>query len=87
MCTMEGDKRKAELVKELANSICPYLQMEIIFLSNHLSGWMPILDLEVWMAADLTVDWKWHRKPMASRYTILNHSALQASMNRITLVQ
>ena len=30
-----GDKRTAELVKELANTICPYLQMEIDFPSNH----------------------------------------------------
>ena len=84
---VEGDKRTAELVKELANSICPYLQMEIDFPSNHPSGWMPILDLEVRMAADKTVDWKWYRKPTASRYTILNRSAMPAPVKRITLVQ
>ena len=73
-----GDRRTAELVKELANSICPYLQMEIDFPSNHTSGWMPILDLEVQMASDKSVNWKWYKKPMASKYSILNHSAMPA---------
>ena len=82
-----GDKRTAELLKELANTICPYLQMEIYFPSNHATGWMPILDLEVRMTPDKTVDWKWYRKPMVCRYSILNHSAMPASVKRITLVQ
>ena len=48
---------------------------------------MPILDLEVRMTDDKTVDWKWYRKPMASRFSILNHSAMPATIKRITLVQ
>ena len=49
---MEGDRRTAGLVKDLANTICPYIQMEADFLSNHSSGWMPLLDLEVRIAKD-----------------------------------
>ena len=42
----EGDKRTAELAKELANTICPYLQMTVDYPSKNPSGWMPILDLQ-----------------------------------------
>ena len=56
---VKGDRRTAELVKELANSICPYLQMDVDFPSNHTSRWMPILDSEVQMASDKSVNWKW----------------------------
>jgi hypothetical protein len=84
---VEGDRRTAGLVRELANTICPYLQMEADFPSSHSSGWMPILDLEVQMAPDKTVNWRWYSKPMASPYSILNSSAMPAATKRITLVQ
>ena len=38
-----GDRRMGELAKELANTNCPYVQMEVDYPSNHTSGWMPIL--------------------------------------------
>ena len=37
-----GDRRTGELARQLANTICPYLQMEVDYPSNHQSGWMPI---------------------------------------------
>ena len=74
-------------MRELANTICPYLQMEEDFPSNHSSGWMPILNLEVRVSGDKSIDYKWYKKPMASPYTILNRSAMPASTKRITLVQ
>jgi hypothetical protein len=82
-----GDKRTGEMAKELANTICPYLQMEVDYPSNHPSGWMPILDLEVQMARDKTINFRWFKKPMATCYSILNRSAMPASTKRITLVQ
>ena len=82
-----GDRRTGELAKELANTICPYLQMEVTYPSNHPSSWMPILNLEVKMAKDKTIDFRWYKKPMATNYSILNRSAMPASTKRITLVQ
>ena len=82
-----GDRRTAKLVQELANTICPYLQMEADCPSNHSSGWMPILNLEVRVSEDNSIDFKWYKKPMASPYTILNRSAMPATTKRITLVQ
>ena len=61
--------------------------MEADYPSNHESGWMPILNLEVQMAKDKSIDFKWYKKAMASLYTILNCSAMPASTKRITLVQ
>ena len=82
-----GDRRTGELAKQLANTICPYLQMEVDYPSNHPSGWMPILDLEVQMACDKTINFRWYRKPMATCYSILNRSAMPSATKRITLVQ
>ena len=84
---LPGDMRTAGLVRELANTLCPYLQMEADYPSNHPTGWMPILDLEVRMAEDKSVDFRWYSKPMASPYSILNRSAMPPSVKRITLVQ
>ena len=61
--------------------------MEVDYPSNHPSGWMPILDLEVQMARDKTINFRWFKKPMATCYSILNRSAMPASTKRITLVQ
>ena len=83
----EADERTAELVMELANTICPYLQMEVDFPSRSPTGWMPILNLQVRMADDNTVDFKWYGKPMSSPFSILNRSAMPPSVKRITLVQ
>ena len=35
---VKGDKRTAELAMELANTLCPYLQMEVDYPSNHPSA-------------------------------------------------
>ena len=35
---VKGDKRTGELAKELANTICHYIQMEVDYPSNHPSG-------------------------------------------------
>ena len=84
---VEGDKRTGDLTKELANTICPYIQMEVDYPSNHLSGWMPILDLKVQMAGDKSINYQWYKKPMATNFSILNRSAMPMATKRITLVQ
>ena len=48
---------------------------------------MPILNLQVRVASDNTVDFKWYGKPMKSLYSILNQPAMPASVKKITLVQ
>ena len=52
--------------------------MEVDYPSWHQSGWMPILDLQVQIAEDKSVDFKFYQKPMAPPITILNRSAMPA---------
>ena len=48
---------------------------------------MPILDLDMQMASNNTVNYRWYKKPMATCYSILNRSAMPAATKRITLGQ
>jgi hypothetical protein len=83
-----GDERTARLLQELANTLCPSIQMTADYPSAHPDGWMPILDTSVRVRKeDNTVDFRHYRKPMASPYTILNSSAMPGLTKRLTLVQ
>ena len=44
----EDDERLAGLLKEVANSIMPCIQMEADWPSKNTDGKLPILDLKVW---------------------------------------
>ena len=44
--SMEDDRRTALVVKDIANSVHPMIQMEEDFPSNHDDGKLPILDLK-----------------------------------------
>ena len=52
-----GYKRTALLVQSIANSIWDTVRMDIDCLSQHGSGWMPLLDLQVRLAEDNTIDY------------------------------
>ena len=82
-----GDKRTAVLVQELANTICPYLQVVADYPSNHTSGWMPVLNIQFQVASDNSINYKWFKKPVATPYTILNRSAIPGSIKRFTHLQ
>ena len=73
-----ADERTAKVVKQLANDICRFIQMEVDYPSRHQSEWMPILDLQVQIAEDKSVDFKFYQKPMAPPTTTLNRSAMPA---------
>jgi hypothetical protein len=82
-----GDRRTALVYKDIANSICPYTKVSVDFPSAHASGWMPLLDLQVRMRQDKTVDWKYYKKKVTSQYCVLNRSAVPAKVKRVALVQ
>ena len=48
---------------------------------------MPILDLQVRLSDNNTIDFKHYRKPMANPLIILKGSAHPAKVKRVTLVQ
>ena len=84
---VQGDKRTATFLQELANTVCPYIQMTVDYPSAHLDNWIPILDVSVRVRDDNTVDFKHYRKPLASPYCILNFSAMPGLTKRLSLVQ
>ena len=63
---IQADKRTAELVQEIANSVCQYTTMEIDFPSNYQNNWMPILDHLV-RIENRKVDWTFFKKPVDSK--------------------
>ena len=82
-----GDRRTAEVVLEVANSVCPHTRLSVDFPSAHQSGWMPLLDLQVQVAEDRSIDWKFFRKPVSAPYFIMNRSANSAKEKRACLAQ
>ena len=74
------DKQTAKLAQSHKNNICEFIKMEVDFLSRHPLGWMPLLDLQVRIAQDNTIDLMFFQKPMASPFTILNRAAMPAKV-------
>ena len=81
-----ADKRTAEIMQKIANTVCEYTTMEIDFPSNYHDGWMPILDNQV-KVENGKVDWTFFKKPVDSKLYILNRSALSKKIKRASLAQ
>jgi hypothetical protein len=84
---LAGDHRTALVLLELANSVCGYTSFKVDYPSAHSSGWMPLLDIQIRVNSDNSVDWTFYRKEVSSPYTILNTSALPGRVKRVSLVQ
>jgi hypothetical protein len=81
-----GDKRTANIMQQIANSICDFIQVETDYPSCHNSGLMPILDLAVQME-DNMVTYRYYRKEMANFKLIMENSAMLFKMKKTCLVQ
>ena len=79
---MNDDKRTALVIKDVANSIHPMIQMEEDFPSNHEDDKIPILDLECWMDEAGTIRFQHYEKPMASKLILSANSALPMKQKR-----
>ena len=55
--------------------------------SNHESGWMPLLDLQVRVTSDNTLDYKFFSKKVANPLLLMKSSALPDRVKRDSLVQ
>ena len=75
-----ADERTASFIKSLSNSIAPMIVMTEEYPSNHPSGRMPILDLEVWIEKQ-KINHVFYKKPMNAR------SAFSSAKNRSILVE
>ena len=82
-----GDERTALILRDIANTVCPHTRLTVDFPSAHSSGWMPLLDLQVKMSEDKTVDWKLFKKSLASPFFVLNRSAVASKVKGTMLIQ
>ena len=81
-----ADRRTAELIKSVANTITPMIQMDEDYPSNHPTGRLPILDLEVWVE-NKRIHHQFYKKPMASRKLVQAKSAFSTSKKRSILME
>jgi hypothetical protein len=87
------DKVTMELIKNIADEVNGMIKTEADFPSNHNTGLLPILDLQVEIESSkeapgiAQLSWQFYRKPMAPTRTILANSAMPMSMKRTTATQ
>ena len=81
-----GDKRTAELVAKVANSIFKFIQIETDFPSNHPNNMVPILDLKV-CVVDNKISWQYYRKKVSNFLVLMERSAMSDRQKRVSLTQ
>ena len=79
-----GDLRTARIVQEIANKICPFIQMTVDCPSMHPNNLMPILDLEVGVR-DNKIVFKHYRKACSNFLVTLASSAMGDKQKRVCL--
>ena len=82
--SVPGDLRTAKILKEVGNSICPFIKVSVDCPSNHDDGFLPILDLKT-RILDNKVEYRFFKKPNSNRMTIMTSSALPPNVKRATM--
>ena len=80
--TQGDDERLASIMREIANSIMPCIQMEADWPSKNLDGRLPILDLKVWTDEEGRIRYTHYEKPMATKSILHTKSAHTESCKR-----
>ena len=86
-CLLPGDQRTAQVIKEVANSICMFTTFKTDCPSANENGQMPLLDIQTSVLPDNSISWRYYEKGVTSPYTILNSSAMPGKVKRMALVQ
>ena len=81
-----ADKRTAAVLRSIANEICPGIIMQEDVPSNHSTGKLPILDLEVWVS-NTRIYHSFYKKPMATKKVVHAKSALPTKVKRSILLE
>ena len=81
---ISADVRTMKLVCQLANMINPRIKMVYDCPSLHVSGKMPILNLQCWVTGDGFLEWELYRKPMSNPLMHLSVWALPAKVRQTT---
>ena len=64
---MEDDRKTALVIKDIANSVHPMIQMEEDYPSNQSDGKLPILDLKCLIDSEMLVIFEHYENPTASK--------------------
>ena len=83
---MEPDARTFSVLEAIANTLNGDIQMESDVSSNHASGRLPVLDLDMFMTGE-GVEFSFYQKPMNSPFCNMYRSALAAKTKRDSLFQ
>ena len=78
---LEDDRKTALVIKDIANSVHPMIQMEEDFPSNHSEGKLPILDLKC--SIEMIVKFEHYEKPTASKLVLSAKSVLPMRQREI----
>ena len=81
-----ADVRTAKIFKEVSNSICDFLQVTSDCPSQHESGYLPVLDIQVKVNNNRIVH-KFYKKKISSKRVILANSALPKNVKRASLTE
>ena len=85
-----ADKRTFAVLRDIANTIDKDIRMKEDVPSAHSDLKLPCLDLKVWISESdegHQVRFAFYKKPMASKFVVLNRSAMSSSCKRNTLFQ
>ena len=81
------DERTMLVVRDIANSIDPMIQMTVDFPSNHEDKKVPMLDVKVWMKENNELYYQFYEKPTKNRFVISKDSAMPMSKKIDSLSQ
>ena len=79
-----ADLRMSKILKEVGDSICPFIKVSVDCPSNHDDGFLPILDLKTRIVNN-KIEYRFFKKSMSSRVTIMASSALPPNVKRTTM--
>ena len=85
---MDDDARTFLILRQIADSIDPDIQWEEDVASNHETGMLPCLDMEIWFdTTNNRVLHQFYKKSMSSKFLILKRSAVSNSTKRNAVFQ
>ena len=75
------DKRTADIILEIANSVTNTIKLTIDYPTNNSSGWMPILDIQVRIVNN-RIEYKFYKKSMSNKLKSMERSAVPDKVKR-----
>ena len=84
---VKGDKRTMDELKKIANTVYKCVQFTDDYPSNHPSGRMPVLDLQMFVSEKGQIMFEFFQKPMACKFVIPYKSAHSKKMKLAVMVE